>query len=191
MEPKENKRRMSTGKKFGLGCLGLIVLIIIISIASNSGKNDTRKVGDSPTASTTSTSNDNKIYKVGDSVQLGKAIVTVNKVESSTGSTYTKPASGNKWINLNITVENTDSSQQYLTTMGQMFVKDSDGNSFQVAVTDKVMESVNNSLDGTIIAKSKRTGWVGFEVKNESKGLQFQYNASMWGSGTITVDLGQ
>lgn len=55
--------------------------------------------------------------------------------------------------------------------MGQMFIRDEDGNSYQIAVTDRLMESVNNSLDGTIIAKSKRTGWLGFEVKEGVGGL--------------------
>ena len=51
------------------------------------------------------------------------------------------------------------------------------------------MESVNNGLDGTIIAKSKRTGWVGFEVKKEATQLQLQYNGSLWGGGNIVVNL--
>ncbi len=188
----ENKGT-SLGKKVGFGCLGLIVLIIIISVAS-SGKNSTQKV-DSPSATTTtttsSTKSEDKVYGVGDSVKLNKAIVTVNKVETSTGGTYSNPAEGNKWVNVNVTVENTDSTNQFVTTLGQMFIKDSDNNSFQVAVTDKALSDPNNSLDGSIIAKSKRTGWVGFEVKNDSKGLQFQYNGSLWGGGAISVDLGQ
>jgi hypothetical protein len=189
----EGKKKMSTGAKVGIGCgsfLGLVVLIIIIAVVSGSKGTTPTKVG-SGTSATTQSSDKDKVYKVGESVKLDKAIVTVNSVETSKGGAYSKPADGNKWLNLNITIENTDSSQQYVTTMGQMFVKDSAGNSYQVAVTDKTIENVNNSLDGDIIAKSKRTGWVGFEVKNDATGLQYQYNASMWGGGTITIDLGQ
>ena len=131
-----------------------------------------------------------KMYKVGDSVKLGGAIVTVNKIEASMGGQFSKPQEGNAWINLNITIENTEDRDQYITTMGQMFLRDGDGNSYQAAVTDKSMESVNNNLDGTILAKSKRTGWVGFEVKKDVKQLGFQYNGSMWGGGSILVDLG-
>lgn len=70
-----------------------------------------------------------------------------------------------------------------------MFLRDGDGNSYQVAVTNKVMENPGFGLDGTIIAKSKRTGWVGFEVKNESKNLQFQYNGSMFGGKEVLINL--
>lgn len=186
----EDKKKMSTGKKVGLGCGGCFVLVIIIIIISAVSGQTSKKVGNSGATNSASSQSNDKVYKVGDNVQLDKAIVTVNKVETSKGGAYSKPADGNKWLNLNITIENTGSSQQYVTTMGQMFVKDSGGNSFQIAITDKVMENVNNSLDGAVIAKSKKTGWVGFEVKNDSTGLQYQYNGSIWGGGTITVDLG-
>lgn len=107
----------------------------------------------------------------------------------SQGGQYNKPQAGNEWANLNITIENTDSSQQYVTTLGQMFIKDGEGNSYQVAVTDKVFENPNSGLDGTIIANSKRTGWVGFEIPKGATGLQFQYNGSMWGGGTVVINL--
>ena len=128
-------------------------------------------------------------YNVGDSVELGDSIVTVNEIQVSTGGQFSSPQPGNQWVNLNITIENTDSSQKFITTMGQMFVRDSEGNSYQVAVTDKIIESPNNSLDGAIIANSKRTGWVGFEVPQDAVKLQFQYNGSIWGGKTIVVDI--
>jgi len=131
------------------------------------------------------------VHKVSDSVKLGGTILIINKVETSNGGAYSKPQTDNQWVNLNITIENTESSEHYVTTMGQMFLRDGDGNSYQVAVTDKVMESVNNDLDGTIIAKSKRTGWVGFEVKKGVKNLRFQYNGSVWGGSNIVMSLDQ
>lgn len=174
--------------------LGVVVFFIIVG-----------SLGDSNTSEKVSNSQDNsqskamteekkeddsaKVYKVGESIKLGGAILTVNEAKKSTGGQYSKPQPGNEWVNLNITIENTEDSEQYLTTLGQMFLRDGEGNSYQVAVTDKVMESVNNNLDGTIIAKSKRTGWVGFEVKKDAGNLQFQYNGSMWGGGNILVDL--
>jgi hypothetical protein len=185
---------------------GILILIVIgiIGIANGDktekvATSDTRTAKVDATEATAQTDsapaapakNEDKTDKVGDSVKLGGAIVTVNQVATSMGSQYSKPQAGNKWINLNVTIENTESTEQYVTTMGQMFLRDGDGNSYQVAVTDKTTESVNNNLDGTIIANSKRTGWVGFEVKKDAKNLQFQYNGSMWGGGNIMVDLVQ
>jgi hypothetical protein len=72
-----------------------------------------------------------------------------------------------------------------------MFVRDGESNSYQIAVTNKALENPGLALDGAVIAKSKKTGWVGFEIKKGSTGLQFQYNASMWGSKNILVNLGR
>lgn len=168
--------------------LGILILIIIIASA---GDDTPKKVSDTASVAGTTEESDDKVYTVGDKVQLGKSIISVNSVSYSQGGQFSKPQSGNEWVNLNVTIENTDSSQQYVTTLGQMFVKDGEGNSYQVAATDKTLEDMNSRLDGAIIAKSKRTGWVGFEVPKGATGLQFQYNGSMWGGGTIVVNLGR
>ena len=174
-----------------LGIIGFFILIAII--ASASGGNDSTKVGENDGGNPTQKQEESKdaVYKVGDQIKLDNAIITVNKVEYSQGGQYTKPTEGNEWVNLNVTIENTSSSQQYVTTLGQMFVRDSESNSYQIAVTNKALENPELGLDGAIIAKSKKTGWVGFEIKKGSTGLQFQYNASMWGSKNILVDLGR
>jgi hypothetical protein len=168
----------------------LVVIVVFIIVGASGSSNTPVKVGEgAPTINNKIA--DNKTFKVGDKIQLGSYILTVNQVGFSQGGQYSKPAQGDEWLNLNITIENTGSSQQYITTLGQMFVRDGAGNSYQVAVTDKVMENPNNSLDGAVIANSKRTGWVGFEIKKGVTGLQFQYNGSMFGGGSALVDLGR
>jgi hypothetical protein len=183
----ENQPKKSWFKRHPF-LIGIGILIVIIFIAS-AGDSTPRKVGENTSTTSSAKGVDDKVYQVGDKVQLGKSIVSVNSVVFSQGGQYNKPQAGNEWANLNITIENTDSSQQYVTTLGQMFIKDGQGNSYQVAVTDKVFENPNSGLDGTIIANSKRTGWVGFEIPKGATGLQFQYNGSMWGGGTVVINL--
>ncbi len=172
----------------------LIGLVVIIVIGAIGGKgSSSQKVG---TNSTTPTDNTAKTaqettYKIGDKIQMGNIILSVNKLETSTGGQYTKPAEGNKWIDLNLTIENTGSSQEYVTTMGQMFILDAENNQYQVAVTAKRLQNPGSlGLDGALIAKAKKTDWVGFEVPKTAKGLKFQYNASFYSNKNITVDLG-
>jgi hypothetical protein len=176
-------------KKFYKKVWFWILVIIIILIIASSGSSTPKKVGSNNTTDTTTVQSQNQTYKVGDKIQLGDSIVTVNNVSFSQGSEFAKPSTGNKYINLNITIQNTGSTQQYITTLGQMFLRDADGNSYQISVTDKIIENMNKSLDGAVIANSKRTGWVGFEIPNNTKGLQFQYNGSLFGGGIIVVDL--
>lgn len=120
---------------------------------------------------------------------MGDVILTVNDVKISKGSQFTSPSQGNEWINLNLTIENTGSKQEYITTMGQMYLVDGEGNQYSIAVTDKLMESPNNSLDGAVVAKAKKTGWVGFEAPITAKDLTFRYNASFWNDKAILVKL--
>jgi hypothetical protein len=199
----ETKKKTPLTYKIILGVALVVVFVIVVNSKNDlndtldSGKVSSEKnreqldkyqaiVDNAETVSKNTT-----IYKIGESASLGGAIVTLNKIAFSQGGQFSKPQSGNEWINLNLTIENTESIDKHITTMGQMFVRDGENNSYQVAVTDKSLESVNNNLDGSIIAKSKRTGWVGFEIKKGAKGLKFQYNGSLWGGGNILFELGR
>lgn len=170
----------------------LLVLVIIIIASANNDKpqkvsdNNGNTVADKTQEKTPA---EPESFKIGDQVKMGDSIITINKVEYSQGGQYTKPGEGNEWINLNVTIENTGSSQQYVTTLGQMFIRDASKNSYQISVTDKVMENQSYGLDGQILANSKRTGWVGFEIPKTSTGLQFQYNASMFGGKEVLINL--
>ena len=114
----------------------------------------------------------------------------INKVEFSQGDQLTKPAGRNEWINLNLTSENTSSSQQTSTALGRMFISDGKGNRYQMAATDRVIEDHNFSfgvfmLDGG----SQQTGWIGFEIKQGATGLIFHYVGR--GREEILVNLGR
>lgn len=184
----DQKQKKSIFKKWWFW----ILLVLIILFILGSGSNQSQKVGDTSSNNNQQQSdNSESQYKIGDQVKLGDSIVTVNEIEFSAGGQFTKPQEGNEWIDLNITIENTGSTQQYVTTLGQMFLIDGEGNSYQVAVTGKTISNPSLGLDGAIIAKTKRTGWVGFEIKKGVTGLVFQYNGSMFGGGNIVVGLGR
>jgi hypothetical protein len=90
-----------------------------------------------------------------------------------------------------MTIENTGSKQEYVTTLGQMFVLDDQNNQYQVAVTGKRLANPGSQgLDGAIVASAKKTDWVGFEVPKTAKGLKLQYNASFFNNKNVLVDLG-
>ncbi len=181
-------------KKIILGVVGLFVLLVIIGVASNGGS---KKVGtneqqpNQQVKPQPSKETKQEPYRIGDKIQMGKVILTINKIETSQGGQYSKPSQGNQWINLNLTIENTGSSQEYVSTLGQMFIMDDQSNQFQVAVTNKRLENAGSmGLDGAIVATAKKTDWVGFEVPTTAKGLKFQYNASFFSNNKILVDLG-
>lgn len=123
---------------------------------------------------------------------MGDVILTVNSVETSEGGQYTNPSEGNHWVDVNMTIENTGSDQEFITTTGQMFIIDSENNQYQVAVTGKRLENSGSlGMDGALVAKAKKTNWVGFEVPKSATGLKLQYNASFYSNKNILIDLGK
>lgn len=186
-------------KKFLKWGLIIFVGLIVIGAIVGSG-NDSKKVGSNSDSTNTQTSDNSdqkteepkqEKYKVGDKIQMGDVILTVNSVETSEAGQYTKPAEGNHWVDVNLTIENTGSSQQYITTLGQMFVLDKDSNQYQSSVTGKRLANPGSlGLDGALVAKAKKTDWVGFEVPKTATGLKLQYNASFFNNKNIVVDLG-
>ena len=169
--------------------LSIIAVLIVLGVIGSLGSG-AKKVGSNDNSQTNKTAAQPQSYKVGDKVQLGTIILTVNSVENSQGGQYTKPQAGNQYVNLNVTMENTGKDQEYITTMGQMFVLDSNKNQSQVAITDRSIENPGVvTLDGALLAGSKKSGWVGFEVPTTATGLKFQYNASFYNDKSITVNL--
>lgn len=176
-------------KKILIG-LGILFVVLIIIGASGGSKSEPKKVGEN--SNNSKTQEKQTVYKVGDKIELGNVILTVNSVETSTSGQYTQPSEGNQWIDLNLTIENTGSKQEFITTLGQMFVLDDKNNQFQVAVTGKRLANPGSQgLDGAIVAGAKKTDWVGFEVPKSSTGLKLQYNASFFSNKNILVDLGK
>lgn len=164
-----------------------LVLALTIGAAGCTETGQPTKVG---TGESATPSEQPQQYKIGDKIQLGDIILSVNSVERSPGSQFLSPAEGNEWVNLNLTLENTGSDQQFVTTLGQMFIIDDKGNQYQVTPTDKTLENPGSvGLDGVIVAQAKKTDWVGFEVPKTATGLNFQYNASFFNNQKIVVAL--
>lgn len=170
----------------------LLVIVVIGIVGMANGDSTPTKVENGNPQQQAKAEEVKESYKVGESIKLGDVILTVNEVQESQGGQYTKPSEGNTWIELNLTVQNTGKNQEYITTLGQMFILDTENNQYQVAVTSKAMENPGSTgLDGALLAGAKKTGWVGFEVPQTATGLKLQYNTSMIGTGSIMVDLGR
>lgn len=87
---KSDQRNWFGRHKFLTGLGALIIFFIIIGVSSNTPK----KIGENK--STNPSADVNKSFSIGEQIQLGKTIITVNKVEFSQGGQFTKPAEGNE-----------------------------------------------------------------------------------------------
>lgn len=165
----------------------VLVLVALTIIGGAAGGGGANKVGENGQANNNAPAQTE--YKVGDKVQLGEVILTINSVTPSQGAQFTKPQEGNQFLNINITLENTGKNQEFIATSGQMFILDPSNNQYQVAITDKSLENPSGGMDGNLLPSSKKTGNVGFEVPKGATGLKLKYTPSFWNDKSITVVL--
>jgi len=178
-------------KKVLIGGVIIIVILFIIGAASG-GSSKSQKVGENGQPSSPSTQEPpsqptNVTYKVGDQIKSGDYVVSVNSVRKSTGSQFMKPKDGSVYIIPNVTVQNNSSDKTTISSLLQMYIKDSEGNKYSPALTT----DATGKVDGELLGGEKVKGDVGFEVPKTATGLKFYYTAAWLTGQSITIDLGQ
>ena len=114
------------------------------------------------------------IYAVGDPIEVGDLVMTVNEVSEPAGSDFIKPDAGNKFVLLDVSFENTGTEQAIVSTILQMSLLDSDGNKYDADIS--AMTLGEKTVDGEINAGDTLTGVVGFQVPEAASGLVFVYS---------------
>ena len=134
--------------------------------------------GITPT-SVTSTSN----AKVGQTVQAGaNYAVTVNSVKTNTGDDIFKPKAGNTYIVIDVTVKNTSSSPQDVSSFLNFELQDSTGQKYNTAFTD-----IGTAPDQTGLQPGKLIrGQLVYEVPTSMHQFTFSY-VDFLGNGTLAT----
>lgn len=119
--------------------IGIVVVVFIaigvIGAITNGGKSS-EKVGSTSSSTDSSSSSSIDIladsYKVGDIVKVGDYIFTLNTFTDnvSSGNQFITPKTGNKFIKLNLTIENKGKEKQSVSTLIQMYLKDGEGTKY-------------------------------------------------------------
>lgn len=127
-------------------------------------------------------------YNVGDIIQIGTITITVNGISNPAGDQFNKPNAGNKFLIVDLTIENKGTNAVSVSTLLQMSVKDQSGQKYDVDFSAS-MASGGSSPDGEIAPGEKLRGQVGFQVPENATGLVFVFDADVWGSGKVFVAL--
>lgn len=129
-----------------------------------------------------------EIFKVGETVNIQNVNLTVNSISNPDGNEFTKPEDGKKFLVVDVTIENTSTEVQNISSLLQMSVKDGTGQEYAVDFAATTIVD-GASPDGELAAGEKVRGQVGFQVPADAKGLVFVFDASVFGSGKIMVGL--
>lgn len=127
-------------------------------------------------------------YHVGDVIALGTTRLTINEVSYPAGDQAIKPDPGNKFLVVDLTIENQSAEAISISTLLQMSLKDADSQKYEIDLM-AAMASGGNSPDGELAPGEKLRGQVGFQVPENGSGYVFVFEVDLWSTGKIFVAL--
>ena len=128
-------------------------------------------------------------YKVGDIISIGDKVMVVLGWDSPPGDQFSKPDEGEKFVVVDVLLVNQGSSTGTVSSWLQMSLKDDTGQKYTIDLMANVA-SGESSPDGELSSGERIRGKVGFQVPTESKGLVFVFDAAVFGTGKVFVELG-
>jgi hypothetical protein len=127
-------------------------------------------------------------YKVGEVIEIGTMLLTVNEVTSPKGDQFNKPSDGNKFVVVDLTIENKSDETVNISTLLQMSIKTAEGQKYSVDVMASTAGG-GSTPDGEVAPGEKIRGQVGFQVPEASTGLIFVFDADVFGAGKVAIAL--
>jgi hypothetical protein len=128
-------------------------------------------------------------YQVGDIVSIGDVVMVVLGWDTPSGDDFSQPDEGNMFVAVDITLVNQSDSAISLSSMLQMKLKDNTGQQYDVDFVASMAIDAS-SPDGEISPGERVRGKVGFQVPEDVAGLVFVFDADVWGTGKVFVELG-
>ncbi|MDI2588042.1 DUF4352 domain-containing protein [Psychrobacillus sp. NEAU-3TGS] len=185
-------------KFFKIGCLGIIVLfILLIIIGALLGDDSQNKNGDSSEkekfAENIETTAEVKNISIGDDLSVGKVVFKVNSIEETKQITagngmfkYSPEAEGAVFLIVNVTVKNDDVEMIQTDSSFFKLIAENDAkySPSRILVADDkyfVYEGINPGLS--------LTGNIVFEVPSGLTGLDLQVKLGNWGSKSGLINL--
>lgn len=128
-------------------------------------------------------------YKVGDVVAIGDHVLVVLGWENVPPNDFSQPDAGKKFVAVELLIVNNSQSAMSVSTLLQTSMKDDTGQKYDADFAASTAIG-SASVDGELAPGEKVRGKVGFQIAENATGLQFVFDASLFGSGKVFVDLG-
>ncbi len=119
---------------------------------------------------------------------LADHVLVVLGWENVQPNDFSKPDAGKKFVAVELLIVNNSQSAMSISTLLQMSMKDDTGQKYDVDFMASTAIGGAN-VDGELVPGEKVRGKVGFQVAESATGLQFVFDASVFGSGKVFVDL--
>lgn len=155
-------------KLFKIGILTLALMLLLIGCGDtnvetpevpNQNIGENGAPGDQAQPEETTEPPTEDVLSVGDTADFGGLKITLNGVKSSQGDEYFAP-DNDKFIIIDLTIENTKDESETVSTLMQMTLMDEESFSYDVAL----FADTKGSVDGEIAPGRKVRGEVAFDV---------------------------
>lgn len=166
-----------------LPILGLLFSVAMVVMACGSASANS---GTITTGSTSSASSTTQHFKVGDQVKVGSTwVVTINSAQTHGATDVDQPKSGNTYLVIDASFKNVSSSEQNLSTLLQLSLKDSTGQKYDETITTFAQQPP----DGKVAAGDTNRGQVVFEVPSSQKSFTLAFESDIVSSGQVIWDI--
>jgi hypothetical protein len=125
---------------------------------------------------------------LGQPITAGDVTLTVNGVSTPEGTQFAKAAPGRHFVVVDVSLTNTGSAAEHLSTVLQMQLKDSLGRQYRVDLMAATVAG-GGAPEGELAPGETVRGPVGFEVPDDIGQLLFVFDGNVFGTGKVFVQL--
>lgn len=177
-------------KQGGMGCLGVILLVVGILIflfafigmmgGSDSNDKNPQKVGEAESGDSTETEEPSNVFQVGDLVETDNFRITYESAsEYEPDNEFLQAKDGYTYWEFKFKFENISDTDQTVSTL-----MDWECYADNSKVDQSWIES-DNGLDATLSAGREAEGAVYFEVPTDAESIELEYDINFWQSDKI------
>lgn len=163
--------------------MACILLLGLCACSSEPSLVGTTPVESTPAVETPTTGGD-KVFKLGDTVELDNVIVSFTDIVTSTGSEFNKPADGNVFVLCEFEITNNSTKELSVSSM-LSFEGYCDDYSCEYSIGALMERGNKDQLDGSVAAGKKMKGVIGYEVPSDWKELEIQYTLDILSNDKI------
>lgn len=128
------------------------------------------------------------VYQVGDLIEISDLAIRVLQVTYPAGNEIIKPKEDFKFAAVDLTVENQGNTTQEISSIIQMYLKDSTGQKYTFHLGAQSI--IDSGLpDDELQPGEKIRGQIGFQVPKDVQGLIFVFDAEIFGFGKVFIAL--
>lgn len=163
--------------------LACMLLLGLSACSSEPALVGTTPTGDNNTTAAPTTGGD-KVFKIGDVVELNDIVVSFVDLVESTGSEFNKPADGKVYVLCEFEITNNSTEELAVSSM-LSFEGYCDDYACDYSLGALMEKGDKDQLDGSVAAGKKMKGVIGYEVPVDWKELEIQYTLDLLSSDKI------